>query len=162
MNDFLDLTLREWLDELAGPKASPGGGSALAITVAQAAAVVAMAARVTGDPALAARADALRTRTAPLAQLDSDTYRAALADRDFAQAADPPLEIARCAVDLAELAAELAAEGAEAIRADAVAAGALAAAAARGAVAMVEVNLAGRPDDPRIAEARRLADAAAR
>jgi formiminotetrahydrofolate cyclodeaminase len=161
MTDLLDLTVREWLDELAGPKAAPGGGSALAVTVANAAAIVAMAARVTGDPALAERAEALRTRTAPLAQLDADTYRAALADRDFAQAADPPLEIARCAVDVAALAATLAAEGAEAIRADAIAAGALAAAAVRGTVAMVEVNLAGRPGDPRIAEARRLADAAA-
>jgi len=43
---FLDLTLSEWLDELAAARASPGGGSALAVAVANAAAVAAMAARV--------------------------------------------------------------------------------------------------------------------
>jgi len=176
---FLEMTVAEWLDELAGPRAAPGGGSALAFTVANAAAVVAMAARVSADAGLAAQAEALRARTAPLAQLDSDTYEAALAARDavedlkpeqrdwqigqaFAAAAEPPLAIARAAVDVAELAAELATNGAPVIRADALAAAALAAAAARGAVAMVEVNLTALPDDPRIAEAERLAaDAAA-
>jgi methenyltetrahydrofolate cyclohydrolase len=175
---FLDLTVAEWLDELAGPRAAPGGGSALAITVANAAAVVAMAARVTGDGGLAAQAETLRARTAPLAQLDSDTYEAALAVREsardlkpeqrdweigqaFAKAAEPPLEIARTAVDVAELAAQLAREGSPAIQADAVAAAALAAACARGAVAMVAANLTALPDDPRIQEAERLAAAAA-
>src|SRR3954447_21154442 len=123
---FFEMTVAEWLDELAGPRAAPGGGSALAITVANAAAVVAMAARVSDDAGLAAQAEALRKRTAPLAQLDSDTYEAALTARDaardlnlkpeqrdwqigraFAQAAEPPLEIARAAADVAELAAEL-------------------------------------------------------
>ncbi len=175
---FLDLTLRAWLDELAGPRAAPGGGSALAITVANAAAVVAMAARVSDDPGLAAQAEALRARTEPLAQLDADTYEAALAVRDsardlkpeqrdwqigqaFAKAAEPPLEIARAAVDVAGLAAELATRGASAIRADAIAAAALAAAAARGAVAMVAVNLTALEGDPRVAEAERLAADAA-
>jgi formiminotetrahydrofolate cyclodeaminase len=172
------MTVAEWLDELAGPRAAPGGGSALAITVANAAAVVAMAARVSDDPGLAAQAEALRARTAPLAQLDSDTYEAALAARDavgdlkpeqrdwqigqaFAKAAEPPLEIARAAVDVAELAAALATGGSPAIRADAVAAAALAAAAARGAVAMVAVNLTALEGDPRIAEAEHLAAEAA-
>src|SRR4051795_3409419 len=171
---FLEMTVAEWLDELAGPRAAPGGGSALAITVANAAAVVAMAARVSDDPGLAAQAEALRARTAPLAQLDSDTYEAALAVRDqvaglepeqrdwqigkaFARAAEPPLEIARAAADVAELAAELATAGSPVIRADAVAAAALAAAVARGALAMVAVNLTALGGDPRIGEAERLA-----
>ena len=178
MSSFLDLTVAEWLDELAGPRAAPGGGSALAITVANAAAVVAMAARVTRDPGLAAQAEALRKRTAPLAQLDADTYEAALAVRDataelkpeqrdweigqaFAKAAEPPLEIARAAADVAELAAQLAREGSPAIHADAVAAAALAAACARGAVAMVKVNLTALDGDPRVGEAERLAAEAA-
>ena len=39
---FLDLTLAEWLDELAHSRAAPGGGSALAFAVATGAAVLAM------------------------------------------------------------------------------------------------------------------------
>jgi formiminotetrahydrofolate cyclodeaminase len=174
---FLDLTLAEWLDELAAPRAAPGGGSALAFACANAAAVLSMAARVSKDAGLAAQAEALRARTAPLAQLDADTYEAALVVRDaarelepaqrdwqigqaFAKAAEPPLEIARAAADVAELAAALAAGGADAVRPDAVAAAGLAAAAARGAVALVAVNLTTVDGDPRLAEAERLADAA--
>ena len=179
MPSFLDLSVAEWLDELAGPRAAPGGGSALAMSVANAAAVLAMAARVSDNPGLVAQAEALRKRSAPLAQLDAETYEGALAARDglrddltaeqrdfqlgraFARAAEPPLEIARCAVDVAELAAELATTGSPAVRADAIAAAALAAGAARACVAMVEVNLTAMPGDERIAQAGRLADQAA-
>ena len=175
---FLELTLAEWLDELASARAVPGGGSALGFAVANAAAVLAMAARVSNAGGLVAQAEALRTRTAPLAQVDAETYEQALSARDdasalrqeqrdweigkaFARAAEPPLEIARAAADIAELAAELALNGAPEIRADAVAAAALAAGAARGCVALVQVNLTAVDGDARVAEAGRLADAAA-
>ena len=175
---FLDLTITEWLDELAAARGVPGGGSALAVAVANAAAVLVMAARVSDAGGLAAQAESLRVRTAPLAQVDADTYAQALAvrrsaqelkpeQRDweigkaFARAAEPPLEIARAAADVAELAAELALHGAPSIRADAVAAAALAAGAARGCVMMVRVNLTTVNGDSRVAEASRLADGAA-
>src|SRR4051812_26235554 len=107
---LLDLTLREWLDELAGSQGVPGGGGALAVGASTAAAVLAMIARVSEQPGLAAQAESLRARTVPLAQLDADTYEAALLARDttvgltpeqrdweigraFARAAEPPLEI---------------------------------------------------------------------
>jgi formiminotetrahydrofolate cyclodeaminase len=174
---FLDMPLAEWLDELAGPRAAPGGGSALAVCVANAAAVVAMAARVSDSAGLAAQAESLRARVAPLAQLDADTYERALVACDvakelpperrdweigqaFARAAEPALEIARAAADVAELAAALATGGSPTIHADAVAAAAIAAGAARGAVALVAVNLTAVDGDPRVAEAERLADAA--
>jgi methenyltetrahydrofolate cyclohydrolase len=175
---YLDYTLAEWLDELGQPRPAPGGGSALAFAVATASAVLAMAARISGDGGLAAQAAALLARTAPLAQADADSYDAALAVRDatedltadrrdweigraFAQAVEPPLEIARAAADIAELAAQLAAMGDPRVRADAQAAAALAAGVARGAVALVAVNLTAIEGDARVAEARRLADAAA-
>jgi methenyltetrahydrofolate cyclohydrolase len=175
---FFELTLTEWLDELAGARAAPGGGSALAVAVANAAAVLAMAARVSDAGGHAAQAEALRARIAPLAQLDAETYEAALAVRDaardmkdeqrdwrigeaFSRAAEPPLEIARAALDVAELAEELAMTGSPTIRADAIAAASLAAGAAKGCVATVEVNLTALETDPRIAEAKRLAEAAA-
>jgi formiminotetrahydrofolate cyclodeaminase len=179
---FLELTLSEWLDELSGPRAVPGGGSALAFALATAAAVLAMAARVSKGSweaagAAAAQAAALLARATPLAQLDADVYERALAAREgaaemsperrdwhvgqaFAQAAEPPLEIARTAVDVAELAAEIASYGDERVRADAQVAAALAAAAARGAADLVAVNLTTVEGDPRIVEAERLAEAA--
>jgi formiminotetrahydrofolate cyclodeaminase len=168
----------ELLDDLAAAGPAPGGGSALAFAASIAAAAVTMAARVSDLGALAAQAEALRARAEPLAELDAETYRAALdvrahakdlpAERRdwaigqaFARAAEPPLEIGRVAADIAELAAELARNGSPAIRADAVAAASIAAGVARGAVAMVEVNLTATADDPRIAEVRRLAELAA-
>jgi formiminotetrahydrofolate cyclodeaminase len=175
---FLDLTAAQVLDELAGPVA-PGGGSALAFTVAMAAAVVRMAAHVSAgswDEAggVAAQADALRARVAPLAQLDADVFDQALAVRDgaaalppekrdweigkaFAAAAEPPLEIARVAADVAELAAAVAVSGEARVRPDAIAAATLAAAAARAAVTIVEANLTAVQGDARIDEAAELA-----
>jgi formiminotetrahydrofolate cyclodeaminase len=178
---FLDLTAAELLDVLGRP-APPGGGSALAFTVAMAAAVVRMAAGASKESwdaaaGVAAQADALRARAAPLAQLDADVYDQALAVRDgaatlppekrdweigkaFAAAAEPPLEIARVAADVAELAAEVAVSGDPRVRADAVAAATLAAASARAAVTLVEVNLTAVGGDARVAEAQQLARAA--
>jgi formiminotetrahydrofolate cyclodeaminase len=177
--DFMELNHREWLEELAGSDGVPGAGSALAFALAAASAVLVMAARVSGSPGLLAQASALRDRVTPLAQVDADSYAAALAahedfadlrpeqrdyelGRAYARAAEPPLEIARAAVDVAQLAAELAHTGDPGVRADALAAAALAAGVARGAVALVEVNLTAVADDPRVAEVHRLADDAAR
>jgi formiminotetrahydrofolate cyclodeaminase len=176
---YLDLTLREWLDELARSNGVPGGGAALGFAVASGAAVLAMAARVSRSGGFVAQADALCARTASLAQRDADIYEAALAVRStseglrpeqrdweigraFAQAAEPPLDIARAGADVAELAAQLAESGDPRVRADALAAAALGAAAARGAVALVTVNLTALEGDPRVAEAEQLAAAAER
>jgi len=176
---LLDLTLREWLDELADSQGVPGGGSALAFAASTAAAVLTMIARVSEQPGLAAQAETLRARTLPLAQLDADTYEAALLARDttegltpeqrdwkigraFAQAAEPPLEIARAGADLAELAAVLAESGDQRVRADALAAGVLAAAVVAGARQLVEVNLTALEGDARVAEANELAARAER
>ncbi len=173
-----DLTLGVWLDELATAEPLPGAGAALGYAVAAAAAVVAMAARASEAAGLAVQADALRERTASLAQIDVDTYAEALAAREstkelpsekrdweigkaFARAAEAPLEIARAAADVAGLAAELARSGAPQVGPDVQAAAALAAGVARGAVALVAANLTALEDDPRVDEARRLAEAAA-
>jgi formiminotetrahydrofolate cyclodeaminase len=152
-------------------------GSVLAYAVTAAAASLTMAARVSETPGLAAQTEALRDRAAPLAQRDEEAYDAALAIRDaseamppdqrdweigraIAMAAEPLLDIARAAADVAEIAAHLAESGDPRIRADAVAAAALAAGAARGTVILVSVNLTALGGDPRVAEAARLADGA--
>jgi len=124
--------------------------------------------------AAAAQAEALRARAAPLAQLDAEAYGQALAARGaaaelpderrdwqigqaFARAAEPLLEIARTAADVAGLAAEIAEHGDPRVRADAQAAAALAAAAARAAAVLVAVNLTAVKGDSRVVEAERLA-----
>jgi methenyltetrahydrofolate cyclohydrolase len=179
-----DLPLPALLEELAAPHPAPGGGSALAVALAAAAAVVEMAARVSAEtwpegPGCAAQAAALRRRALDLAHVDAETYaralevRAATADlpperrdwevgRAYAAAAEPPLALARAAADLADLARLVAEQAEPAVRPDAVAAQALAAAAARGARELVAVNLTAQvPGDARLAEADRLAAAAA-
>src|SRR5436305_196210 len=75
---YLDLTLGEWLDELARAEPAPGGGSALGVAVAMAASVLTMTARLSGAAGFTAQAEGLRVRTLPLAQLDGDVYAAAL------------------------------------------------------------------------------------
>jgi formiminotetrahydrofolate cyclodeaminase len=179
---YLDLTLDEWLASLSGTTMVPAGGSGLAVAVAMAAALVGKVARVSKGswPAatgIAAQADALLARAKPLAELDADAYRSALEARDstagltsaqrdweigraYAASVEPPLEIARIAADVAELAAEVADQAEPRVRADALAAAELAAAAARGVVAIVAVNLTATAEDARVAEATQLALAA--
>jgi formiminotetrahydrofolate cyclodeaminase len=128
---------------------------------------------------VAAQAESIRDRVAPLAQLDADEYEAALlAQRDgaeqagdrrdfalgraYARAAEPPLRIVEAAADVAELAVVVARNGEGSLRADAAAAGALAAAAARSAAELVAVNLTATADDARVVRARALAADAAR
>src|SRR3954449_3298457 len=172
---YLTIPLGKWYDALADSTGVPGGGSALASALAGAASVLAMCARASGSGGHAAQAASLRARITPMAQVDAETYEAALRARDelhslateqrdfqlgraFAQAAEPPLEIARAAADVAELAAAIAEGGDPRVRADAQAAAALAAGVARGAVALVEANLTALPDDARVAQARRAAE----
>jgi formiminotetrahydrofolate cyclodeaminase len=177
------LPFPAFLEELAAPREVPGAGSALAAALATAAAVVQMASRLSpaswADAAgVAAQAKALRERAVLLVDEDADAYRLALearaaADqtakleqRDWAlgrvtaAAAEPPLALARLATDLAELCAAAGARVEPRVHADVAAAAALAAAVARGARALVAVNLTALPGDTRVEEADRLVAAA--
>ena len=181
---MLDLRLREFLDEIASEGRTPGGGSVAALVSAAAAGLLAKIARASKDgwaeaPGIAAQAESLRDRAAPLVQADAEEYEAALtahADsgeesterRDFAvgrayaRAAEPPLRIVEAAADVAQLSVIVVRNGDPSLRADAAAAGALAAAAARAAAELVAVNLTASPDDQRELRARALAGDAAR
>jgi formiminotetrahydrofolate cyclodeaminase len=177
------LSLPALLEELAAPHEVPGAGSALAIALATAAAVVQMAARLSPDSwsdaaGVAAQAESLRERAAKLVDDDAQAYRRALearaaADdsakpeqRDWAlgqvtaAAAEPPLALARLAADLAALCAAAGDRVEPRVQADVTASAALAAAVARGARELVAVNLTALSDDPRVQEATRLAAAA--
>ena len=181
---LLDLRLREFLDEIAAEGRTPGGGSAAAFVTAIAAGLLAKVARGSGGTwpeaaGIAAQAECLRDRATPLAQTDAEQYEAALRAqaetgelegerRDFAlgqayaRAAEPPLEIVRAASDVVQLAIAVVENGNPALRADAVTAALLAAAAAKAGAELVAVNLTASASDPRVLEAARLAEEAAR
>ncbi len=180
---FTGLSLPALLEELAAPREVPGAGTALAVALATAAAVVQMAARLspeswTDAAGVAAQAEALRERAVLLADEDAEAYRRALearaaADetakpeqRDWAlgrvtaAAAEPPLALARLAADLTELCAAAGSRVEPRVHADVAAAAALASAVARGARELVAANLTALPGDTRVEEADRLVAAA--
>jgi methenyltetrahydrofolate cyclohydrolase len=180
---YLDMRVGEFLDELAAGRPAPGGGSAAALAVALAAALCAMTAELSARqlaqaPRLAAESRGLLRRAAPLAQADADAYadvlaalrapgqpdgrqRAEQVSAALVRACEVPLEVAELGNRVAALAADIAGRGNPAVRGDALAAAQLAAAAARTAAALVQINLAEMPDDPRPARAAHLAAHAA-
>jgi formiminotetrahydrofolate cyclodeaminase len=151
-----------------------GGGPLAAFVTASAAELLAGIARASpGWPearGVAAQAESLRDRAAPLAELSADAYAHALAaeggdfelGRAYAQAAEPPLRIAEAAADVTELAALVAEYGDPARRADAVSAGLVAAGCVRAAAELVAVNLTVSGNDERVRRANLLAEEAAR
>jgi methenyltetrahydrofolate cyclohydrolase len=180
---YLDMRVGEFLDELAAARPAPGGGSAAALAVAFAAALGAMTAELSvrhlaEAPGLAAQARGLLRRAAPLAQADADAYAGVLAARRapgqpagrerekrvsaaLERATEVPMQVAELGDRVAALAAVIAGRGNPAVRGDALTAGRLAAAAAQAASALVRINLADTPDDPRPVRAMRLAARAA-
>src|SRR5919197_823386 len=90
----------------------PGGGSVAAVVTAFAAALVGMTARLSREiwpdaGGVAAQAEALRARVAPLADAGTGTpgLRDVALGNAFSRAADLPLHIAEIATDVAELSA---------------------------------------------------------
>jgi formiminotetrahydrofolate cyclodeaminase len=160
-----------FLDELAAATPAPGAGAVAAVTVALGAALVEMAAGLSGSwegsgETLAA-AHALRERVARLAQADADAYGEFLATHDDAARARivaVPLEVAACAAEVASLAASLAEHGNPNLRGEALAAAHAASAGATIAARLVELNVGGQQDarhpDERLEQARRHASAA--
>ena len=177
-----DHTLRDLLDSVAARTPAPGGGSAAALTASIAAGLVQMAARFTrarDDYAqvhermdeVADEAGALRERLLELGEHELHAYepvlealaldagdpeRAARLRGALSDAADSPLEIARAARSVTQLAAELAATGNANLSGDAITGAALAEAACSAAARLTEINLARVPSDPRLDEAAEL------
>jgi formiminotetrahydrofolate cyclodeaminase len=165
------MTFDELLDRLGSDSPAPGAGAAAGWACAMAAALVEMVAGVViargaERPELElrlARARELRSTALRLADEDQAAYRAALAAAPgdkraaLAAAAAPPLAIAEAATETARLAADSIRDATGPIRGEAATAALLAAAAARAAAGLVELDLAGAPEDPRAARARELA-----
>ena len=140
--------------------------------------LVAMAARVSGDPGAVAQAQLIRERVTPLATEDAEAYRAALSamrapegdtaerrdesiHRALVHAAEIPLRIAEAAANTATLAASVVERGSEAVRGDVAAAALLAAAAARASANLVAINLAAGAENELVERAREVAEDAA-
>lgn len=160
-----DLPLGELLARFAAPTPAPGGGSALAVACALAAALVEMTAGFA--PAgqageVAPRAAELRAQAVHLAEAElhsyapvlealrlpvSDERREPLLREALSSASAAPASLAGVGAELAELAAGMATS--PLLAGDAAVAAILAASACRGAARLVEINLAGDPDDPR-------------
>lgn len=177
---FADETVAELLEQLAAGTPAPGGGVGAAIAGATAAALAEMAAafaatRAGADPNMENtknRAAILRARLLELADQDARSYKPVLealarerADPERAvavkaalsDAADPPLQIAAAAAEVAELAAAAAtAPGNEHLLGDATAAAVMAEAATQSAARLVALNLVRIPDDLRLKQAHEL------
>jgi formiminotetrahydrofolate cyclodeaminase len=183
VTSFLDQTLTGFLDQAAARQPAPGGGSAVALTVALSAGLTAMAARfsaqqVEDSEELAFQADQLRHRAAALVDEDARAYQAVLDTRRdcgaesstareaLQHAAIVPLQICELAGQTATLAARLATDGNPNLRGDAITAALLAEAAACSAASLVRLNIvAGAPDaglSPRAAHAASQARAVVR
>jgi methenyltetrahydrofolate cyclohydrolase len=174
--DYLDLSLREFLDLVASGRPAPGAGSVAAVAVALAAGLSGMAARLSADQladasGLADRADASRRRVAPLARADVkaygrvlDAYRESDPEtrkerlRDtLSGAADVPLAVAEIGNEVAGIAARLVEEGNPNLEGDAMTAVLLADAGVRAAAALAEINLSSaNVEDDRLGQANRL------
>ena len=177
--NYLDLSLGEFLERVASEGPAPGGGSVTAVTVALAAGLAGMAARLsTGqmDDAveLADRADASRHRVAPLARTDAESYGRVLDALRYqgapetreerlgdalSGAADVPLAVAEVGSEVAGIAARLVEEGNPNLEGEAMTAVLLADAGVRAAAALAEINLsAADVKDERLERASRLVD----
>ena len=168
---MLEMTVREFLSELASDAPAPGGGSAAALAGALAAALTAMVANLTRGrekfagveekmSALADRAAALKDGLAQLVEEDTAAFnrvmaafrqpkdtpeteaaREAAIQAALAAAAEVPLRTAEAAVSVLALAQEAAAYGNPAAVSDAGVAALLARAAVEGAALNVDINL---------------------
>ena len=177
-DSYAGLPVGAFLEALAAGSPAPAGGSAAALVLAQAAALCAKSARLSARQLTAERAAALTDEAeqilataASLIDEDSRAYRAVIeqirrraggsdaADRLAAAlsgAAEVPMRLVELAVPVASLAAALAADGNPALRGDTITAALLAHAAAGSAAALVSINLADAPGDPRPARAAEL------
>ncbi len=177
--DYLDLSLAEYLEQVAAATPAPGAGAVSATVVALAAGLAAMAAglsrrQLPEADELAARMGRLQDQAKPLAQRDAAAYgevlaarrtnppgpqRSAAVDEALSRAADVPLEMATIGMAVLDVAADVAQRGNPNLRGDALTACLLAQCAVQAAAALVELNLAD-VSDPRRARAAALAGAA--
>lgn len=168
--EYLELTVAEFLAQVAAPTAAPGAGAVAATTVALGAGLTAMAAGLShrhlpDADRLVALAVQLQERAMSLGQRDAAAYGEVLRARGrpatdptradsireaLSRATDVPLEIAEVGVAVLRLASEVAQRGNPQLTGDALTAALLAQAGVRAAVALAELNVDDREDPRRL------------
>ena len=174
--NWMDMTVREFQAALASSSPTPGGGTAAAVALGQAAALSIMVCDLTLGKekwndgwaiaeAVQSEAIPLLNKSGALAQDDSNAFDAVMNGFSLPkstedevetrrnairaatlEAANVPFETALMAANLLELLPELAAKGNANAVSDVGVAGLLASAAAKGAVFNVEINLDSLPE----------------
>lgn len=152
MADLSNQSLEDFLESVAENTPAPGGGTSSAITVALAAALVEMSARLASDDEAADAAHGMRADALRLADEELTSYGPVLkaetpADRTTALdgASEPPAQIAETAANVAELGVKVAGSSSPAVRGDALTGVTLAEAAAAAAARLVETNITSGP-----------------
>jgi formiminotetrahydrofolate cyclodeaminase len=154
-----ERSVAEFAEAVAERTPAPASGSATAVAAALAAALVELTARFSDDDATVAEARGLRSRLLALADDDADAYTEFMrtrTDEARSRTVDAPLALAEAAAEVARLATRLEHDGNPNLVGDAAAAGELARAAIRVGARLVEINLRGASDDPRLTRVRVL------
>jgi methenyltetrahydrofolate cyclohydrolase len=138
-----ELTIEDFLEELAARKPTPGGGSAAALSGALSAALVSMAAEFSGNKAVSEKAHTLMSTLTQLVDRDAQAF----ASRNLKEATRVPLETARHSYAILKLAEALLETSNPKVITDIGVAAKMAAAAVKGALLNVEVNLASIGDE---------------
>lgn len=137
------LTIEEFLEELAARKPTPGGGSVAALSGALAAGLVCMAAEFSGNKDVSGQARTLMNTLTHLVDRDAK----ALAARDLREATRVPMQTAKHSYAVLKLAAALLETCNPRVITDIGVAAKMAESAVKGAMLNVEVNLVSIRDE---------------
>ena len=138
-----ELTVEEFLEELAARKPTPGGGSVAALSGALAAGLVSMAAEFSRNKDFSEEARTLMNTLADLVDRDAQAFAA----RDLKEATRVPLQTAKHSYAVLKLAGALLETCNPRVITDIGVAAKMAEAAVKGAMLNVEVNLASIGDE---------------
>lgn len=137
------LTIEEFLEELAARKPTPGGGSVAALSGALAAGLVCMAAEFSGNKDVSGQARTLMNTLTDLVDRDAKAF----ASRDLREATRVPLQTAGHSYAVLKLTAALLETCNPRVITDIGVAAKMAESAVKGAMLNVEVNLASIRDE---------------
>jgi formiminotetrahydrofolate cyclodeaminase len=138
-----ELTVKEFLEELAARKPTPGGGSVAALSGALSAGLVSMAAAFSRNQDFSEQARTLMKTLTQLVDRDTEAFAA----RDLREATQVPLQTAKHSYAVLNLAGVLLETCNPKVITDIGVAAKMAEAAVKGAMLNVEVNLASLGDE---------------
>lgn len=161
-----NMTIREFVDELASNKPTPGGGSAAALAGAMSAGLVSMVAKISQDRKIAEKSERLGSVLAGLIDEDAKAYEGVILayqlpkgteeekrerieaiERALRRAAEIPLQTARYSYEILKLAEVLLPKTKPGLITDIGTASSLAEASIQSALLNVRINLASTKEE---------------